>query len=220
NRSEINDLRAENGRLKNAADETKQNETDGTLSVEEIRAKIAEADKNPTDAGFQRNLGLALYRYGAMKQDADLLSEIGRLLTRVYEKNPKDYDVLVTLGNIYFDIGYSKKDDAQFEKAREFYRQAQEQKSDDVEVLTDYGLTYFFVVPPDYEKSIAAFQKSLQINPKHEKTLQAMAETRLKQNKVAEAEKYVARLKAANAGNQALAQLESQIAGIKGGTQN
>lgn len=220
NRNEMNQLRAENGRLTSAADESKQNETGLTLSDDEVRAKIAEADKNPNDAAFQKNLGLALYRYAAMKQDAETLAEVGRLLNRAFENNPKDYEVVITLGNIYFDIGYFKKDNAQFEKARGFYQKALEQKPNDVDVRTDYGLTFFLTQPPEYEKAIAEFQKSLQSNPKHEKTLQVMAQTLLAQNKVAEAEKYVARLKDANANNQYLTQLETQIANLKNNSQN
>ncbi len=220
NRNEMNQLRAENGRLKTAADETKQNQTDSTLGDDEVLAKIAEADKNPNDAAFQKNLGLALYRYAAMKQNTVLLAEVARLLNRAYENNPKDYDVVVTLGNIYFDIGYNKKDNAQFEKAREYYQKALTEKPNDADVRTDFGLTYFLTQPPEYEKAIAEFQKSLQSNPKHEKTLQVMAQTLLAQNKVAEAEKFVARLKETNANNQYLAQLETQIANVKTGSQN
>lgn len=220
NRSEINQLRAENGRLTTNADEAKQTASESTLSPEEIRARIAEADKNPGDAAFQKNLGLALYQYGAMKKDSDTLAEAGRLLQRAYENNPKDYDVLTTLGNAYFDIGYFKKENAPFDKAREYYQKALDLKPSDVDVRTDFGLTYFLTNPPEYEKAVAEFQQSLQINPKHEKTLQVMAQTLLAQNKIAEAEKFVARLKETNAKNQYLAQLETEIANGKNNPNN
>lgn len=215
NRNEMTELRAENGRLTSAAADSKQNESGVSLSEEEVRDRIAEADKNPNDAAFQKNLGLALYRYAAMKQDANLLAEVGRLLNRAYQSNPKDYDVVVGLGNIFFDIGYFKKDNAQFEKSREFYQKALAEKPSDIDVRTDFGLTYFLSNPPEYDKAIAEFQKSLQVNPKHEKSLQVTAQTLLAQNKVAEAEKFVARLREANVNNQYLTQLETQIAGIK-----
>lgn len=220
NRNEMNQLRAENGRLTSAAAESKKTDSDASLSDEEVRDRIAEADKNPTDAAYQKNLGVALYRYAAMKQDAALLSEVGRLLNRAYENNPKDYDVVVALGNTYFDIGFYKKDNQPFEKAREFYQKALAEKPNDIDVRTDFGLTYFLSNPPEYDKAVAEFQKSLQINPKHEKSLQVMAQTLLAENKVAEAEKFVVRLREANANNQYLAQLESQIAGLKSNQQN
>lgn len=124
--------------------------------------------------------------------------------------------MIVTLGNISFDIGYFKKDNAEFERAREFYRLALEQKPKDVDVRTDLGLTYFLVNPPENDKAIAEFQKSLQTNPKHEKTLQVMTQTHLGQNNHVEAEKYLGRLKAVNSKNQYVAELESRVSQIKG----
>lgn len=219
NRNELNTLRADNERLKTSQNEPNKNQTGLALSDEEIREKIAEADRNSGNFAFQKNLGLALYRYAAMKQDADLLAEVGRVLNRAYEINKQDYEILVALGNIYFDIGYFKKDDAPFQKAREFYTLALRQKPNDVDVRTDFGLTYFLINPPEYEKAVGEFQKSLQTNPKHEKTLQVMTQTLLAQNNTAEAEKYLAKLKEVNSENQYLAELESRILQIKDSSQ-
>lgn len=216
NRTELNNLRGESERLRAAQKEPNQNQADSNLSDEEIRTKIAEADRSPNNFIFQKNLGLALYRYAAMKQDPELLAEVGRLLNRAYENDKKDYDVAVTLGNVYFDIGFYKKENGQFQKAREFYQTALLQKPTDVDVRTDLGLTYFLTNPPENERAIGEFQKSLQTNPKHEKTLQVMAQTLLTQNNVAEAEKYLAKLKEVNAGNQYLPELEARLSQIKG----
>ncbi len=215
NRNDLNALRAENDRLKNSQTQTEQKKSELTLSDEEIRERIAEADRNPNNFPFQKNLGIALYRYAAMKQDSQMLLEVGRLLTRAFENNRQDYDVAVTLGNIYFDIGYFQKDNSQFQKAREFYQKALELKSNDADVRTDLGLTYFLTNPPENDKAIAEFQKSLQINPKHEKTLQMMAQIMLNQNQLNEAEKFISRLKEANSTNQIIPELESQMSKIK-----
>lgn len=219
NRNELNILRADNERLTIAQNESKQNQTGLALSDEEVREKIAEADRNPNNFAFQKNLGLALYRYAAMKQDTDLLAEVGRLLKRANEINKQDYEVIVALGNVYFDIGYFKKDNIRFQTAREFYTSALQQKPDDVDVRTDLGLTYFLTNPPENEKAIGEFQKSLQTNPKHEKTLQVMTQTLLSQNNAAEAEKYLIKLKEVNAENQYLAELESRLSQIGGNSQ-
>ncbi len=219
NRNELSSLRAENERLAKSTKQTGQSASELVLSEEEIREKIAEADRNPKNFAFQKNLGLALYRYAAMKQDAELLAEVGRILTRAFENNRQDYETGVTLGNIFFDIGYFKKDNGQFQKAREFYRTALEQRPDDADVRTDLGLTYFLTNPPENDVAIGEFQKSLQINPKHEKTLQATAQLLLSQNKTEEAEKYIVRLKDVNSNNQFLPELESQISQIKKNSQ-
>ena len=76
NRNELSSLRAENERLAKSTNQTSQSASELFLSDEEIREKIAEADQNPKNFAFQKNLGLALYRYAAMKQDAELLSLI------------------------------------------------------------------------------------------------------------------------------------------------
>jgi tetratricopeptide (TPR) repeat protein len=218
NRSELNTLRAETERLKNSPNASPQNNAELSLSDEEIRQKIAEADKNPDNFNFQKNLGLALYRYAAMKQDADLLSEVARLLTRANQKDEKDYDVLIALGNSYFDIGYIKKDDENLKKSREFYQKALAQKPNDADVRTDLGLTYFLVNPPETDKALAELNKSLQINAKHEKTLQVMTQALLSQNKTIEAEKYLTQLKEVNPKNQFLPELDLQFSQTKSGT--
>jgi tetratricopeptide (TPR) repeat protein len=202
NRNEINALRAENETLKNAQNETNQTEEELSLSDEEIKRKIIEADQNPTNFSFQKNLGLALYNYASMKQNAELLADVSRLLNRVYENNPKDYDTVVTLGNINLDIGYFAKNNENFQKARVFYEKALEQKPNDENVRTDLGLTYFLSNPPDTVRAIVEFQKSLLQNPKDERALQFMIKALLSQNKKDEAGKYMARLKEVNPDNQ------------------
>jgi tetratricopeptide (TPR) repeat protein len=219
NRNELNSLRTENERLAKSGNQSNLSESELSLSDVEIRERIAEADGNPKNIAYQRNLGLALYRYAAMKQDAELLGEVGRVLNRAFENNRQDYDVAVTLGNVFFDIGYFKKDDEQFQKARAFYQTALEQKPNDADVRTDLGLTYFLTMPPEKNAAFSEFQKSLQINPKHEKTLQVMAQLFLSQNNSAEAEKYIVRLKDVNSSNQFLPELESQISQIKNNSQ-
>ncbi len=219
NRNELNSLRAENERLAKSTNQTSQSASELALSEEEIREKIAEADRNPKNFAFQKNLGLALYRYAAMKQDAELLAEVGRILTRAFESDRQDYAVAVTLGNIFFDIGYFKKNNEQFQKSRGFYQTALGQRPNDADVRTDLGLTYFLTQPPDGDAALREFQKSLQINPKHEKTLQVTAQLLLSQNKFEEAEKYIVRLKDVNSNNQFLPDLESQISQAKNNSQ-
>jgi tetratricopeptide (TPR) repeat protein len=211
NGNELLRLRAENEQLKKGISESPQNSTDNTLSDEEIRGKIAEADKNPTNLPYQRNLGLALYNYGAMKQNINLISESTRLLQRSLDGNPKDYDVTVALGNAFYDIGSTKKDSDILKKSRDFYSKALEQKPDDATVRADFGSTFIYSEPPDLERAIAELQKALQSDPKNQRALQFMTQTLLKQNKQAEAEKFLARLKEVNPQAPSLEELNAQI---------
>ncbi len=195
-------LRAENENLKKNQTATNQTDDELSLTDDEIRAKITDADRNPNNLAFQKNLGMALYNYASMKQNAELLQEVLRLLTRVYDANPNDYETVVALGNVNFDIGYFKKDNEHLKKSRAFYQKALEQKPKDADVQTDLGLTYFLSNPPETDAAIADFQESLLANPKHEKTLQVLIQALISVNKRDEAEKYIARLKEINPNNQ------------------
>ena len=161
NRSELEKLRVENEKLKTAPAPSAST-TDETLTEEEIDQKIKEADQNPDNFNFQKDLGIALYRYATMKQKVAMLNDVERLLTRANTINANDYDVLVVLGNAVFDIGYAEKSNDKFQRAREIYQKALKQKPDDIEVQTDLALTYFFSNPPDYPKAIEELNKNSQ----------------------------------------------------------
>ena len=211
NKNELEALRIENNRLKNSPKDSTIVESETTLSEDEIRQKIAQADQNPTNLEFQKSLGTALYRYASMKQDAKTLAETARILNRVYEKNPSDKDTAVMLGNTYFDIGYFQKNNENLSKARQIYQKILEQSPKDFDVRTDLGLTFFLQNPPEYEKAIAEFQKSLQENPKHEKTLQFLVQVLLKQGKTQEAENYLTKLREINPNTPSFADVQKEM---------
>jgi len=206
NRGELSTLRTENERLK-----TQTGSGGSSLNEGEINATIAKADQNVADLTLQRNVGVAIYRYAAMKQDVTLLQQSVRILTRAFDLKPDDYDVILTLGNAYFDIGYFSKDNDALAKAREFYSKALVVKADDVNVRTDVGLTYFLETPPDFARSITEFRRSLDTDPKHEKTLQFMIQALAKQNNFAEASKYLDQLRAVNPQNGSLRELAAML---------
>lgn len=204
NRSELSGLRGENERLKTSqsSDSSQVN-----LSNEEIEAKLAEAEQNSGNFAFQKSLGLGLYRYGAIKQDKAIVEKALPVLVRAHALDSNDYDVIVGLGNSYYDIGYFGKENASFERAREFYTKALAKRPDDIEVRTDLGLTYFLQDPPDYPTAIAEFEKSLTINPKHEKTLSFAALAMKNQNK--DAAKYSNVLRTINPNSPTLREIDT-----------
>src|SRR5687767_6549336 len=210
NRSELSTLRAENDRLR--SEKTSTGGATPSLTDEEIAATIARADQNSGDLQIQRSHGIALYRYGAIKQDTALLQQSVKILQRAAALAPGDYDVIVGLGNANFDIGYFAKDNDALAKAREFYAKALAIKPSDVDVRTDVGLTYYLQTPPDLERSVGEFQKSLTTDPKHEKTLRFIIEALIKQNKSGEAGEYLEKLKAVNPRNESIGELTSMLA--------
>lgn len=216
NRNEMNSLRAENERLKSASAESPDTADDRTISNDELREKIAEADRSPDNFAYQKNLGLALYRYAAMKQDIDLLKESARILDRAAKLQKDDFDIVVGLGNAHFDIGYFGKNNDELQRSREFYRRALTMRPNDAEVLTELGMTFFLYDPPEDALAIDEFQKSLKSNPKHEKTLEFIIQSLLRLKRVSDAENYLAQLRSANPTNETAAALELKIAEAKG----
>ena len=223
NRKELENLRGEVGRLKNPSQSTVENNSEPSLSEEEIRQKIEEADKNPENIDYQKGLGMALYRYASMKQEPRWLKDIARLLSRVYEKNPKDYNAIISLGNIYFDIaetgaGSSVSDEEKnqaLEKSREFYQKALEMNPNDAAIRTEMGMTYLLENPPKNDKAIGEFQKSLQISPKNEKALENMTRAFLNSGKTKEAEEFLGKLKEVHPQNSSIPDLDARLAQIK-----
>ena len=210
NRSELTTLRSENEQLKKAA--ASAGDPNSSLSDQEIRNAIARADQSPKDAAMQRNVGVAIYRYAAMKQDVELLQQAIRVLERALELKPDDYDVVLTLGNAHFDVGYFSKDNGALGRSREFYTKALAAKPDDPNVRTDLGLTYLLETPPDFEKAVGEFRKSLESDPKNEKTLQFITQALAKQNKIDEASAYLEQLRTVNPRNESIKELASLLA--------
>ena len=189
-----------------------------TLTEEELRTKIAEADRNPDNFAFQKSLGISLYRYAAMKQSVSLLTESIRILTRAGTLDAKDFDVFVALGNAHFDIGFFRKDLASFNTARTVYAKALAIKPGDADVSTDVGISYYVQEPPDYDKTIAELQKVIAANPKHDRAMQFLVQAYAKQGKVADAEKALAKIIEINPTNPAITELRSEIAAAKSGS--
>ncbi len=216
NRSEMNAVRSQAvAPAGNSAQPVKT--TDDTLSPAEIKAKIDEADQNADNFGFQKNLGIGLYRYAAMKQDEAIMVEAERILTRASRLGVKDFDVLVALGNAEFDLGFFRKENAGFERARATYTKALEVKPSDLDVQTDLGLTYFLTEPADNAKAAATLEKVIAADPKHSRSMQFLVQSYVKLGRIADAEKTLAKLKEIEPANAQLSELTSQVANAKGG---
>jgi tetratricopeptide (TPR) repeat protein len=138
------------------------------VSDEEIKQKLTEAEQNPNNLQFQKDLGIALFRFSNLKNSKVWLPDIIRLLNRVYEKDQKDYEVIVTLGDAYLSLGKANKNADEVKKSREFYQKSLKLKPNDIEVITNLGLSY---LPEEKEKAMIEFEKSLKIDSKHERTL-------------------------------------------------
>ena len=214
NRTELNTLRAE---LESARDAAKQSEknADSELSQDEIDAKLREADANPNNFNYQKNLGLALARYGSAKQDISLIEKAAVLLDRAAQLAPNDLDVVIGQGNAAFDIGYFKKDNDSLQKARTFYEKALTKDPNDAAVRTDLGMTYFASDPPQDDKAVAEFKSALVADPKQTKALEFIIQALLRQQNRDEAARYLARLRDTNPSDEAIPELSKQVGASK-----
>ncbi len=215
NRNELTTLRAENERFKNQGGQFSTQDGKTGLTDEEINATIAKADQSSKDFDTQRNVGVAIYRYGAMKQDEKLIRQSIRILDRALSLRPDDFDVILSVANANFDVGYFSKDNEALVRARNLYEQALAVKPENVDIRTDLGLTYFLQTPPDLDRAVGEFRKALDQNPKHEKTLRFMVQTLIKQNKAGEASEHLERLRAVNPRNESIGELTSMLSGAK-----
>jgi tetratricopeptide (TPR) repeat protein len=209
NRNELNELKTENERLRTASSDAALKNAEFTLSEYEIRAKIAEADGNQGNFDFQKKLGIALSRYGSMKQDTVILGEAARLLQRAYGMEETDKDVLTALGNTYLDIGYLGKEPKTFEVARNFFEKAVQADSRNSEIRADLALTYFLQEPPDLDKAVLEFEAALALDTKNERALQFLTESYWKLSRPDDAQKSLAKLKELNPKHPAINDLAS-----------
>jgi tetratricopeptide (TPR) repeat protein len=211
NRQELNKISGEFEKLKN---ERKEN-TELELSIDEIKQKIAEADKNPENLEFQKTLGIALYKYANIKQDTTLFDDISRLLIRANNSKSMDFELLVTLGNLFSDKALTKTDNESFDKSRKYYEEALKLKPNDVEILCNIATTYLFQNPNNVEKAIVEFKKAADINQNFEPAIEGLIQAYLIQNKLEDAEIYLSKLKIVNSKNAGIKDFETQIAKLK-----
>lgn len=182
------------------------------LSVEELRQAVSRADANPNDVKLQRDLGIALYRYAGLEQNASLLVDSIRLLERAEAKaKADDTELLATLGNAQFILA-RQSEPARIIKARTAYQKALKANPKNADLIVDLGLTYFFAEPSEPQQALKAYLQALEANPSHERALESVVNAYLKVGNSREAAVYLDKLKAVNPNNFALSDLQVQLA--------
>ncbi|MGE3467564.1 MAG: tetratricopeptide repeat protein, partial [Pyrinomonadaceae bacterium] len=79
-------------------------------------------------------------------------------------------------------------------------------------VRTDLGLTFVFRDPPNYERAIKEFNRSLDVDPNHVQALQNLTVAYTKTGDRSKANETLTQLESVDAGNTAIKRLRDEIA--------
>jgi tetratricopeptide (TPR) repeat protein len=130
--------------------------------------------------------------------------DVLEFLLRANTLKPDELEPVVALGNVNYDTG-------NYLAAEKWYTAALARQPDDINVRTDLGLTFLLRTPPDNERALAEFRRSLEIDPSHQPTLQNMVVALTRKGDKAEARAMLAKLESLNPNNPALSQLRNGI---------
>jgi len=167
----------------------------------QIQAVLADAAKraraNPQDFNAQMTAGGIAYK--AHQYDDAL-----EFFLKANQLKPDEVEPVIQLGNVNYDAG-------RLTAAEKWYTAALLKEPDNVNVRTDLGLTFLLREPPDYDRAVAEFRRSLERDPRHEQTLQNLVVALTRKGDKEEARATVKKLQAVNPDNPALAQLQSDL---------
>jgi tetratricopeptide (TPR) repeat protein len=166
-------------------------------SMPEVQAAVDKAKQNPNDFDAQIKAAEVYYQIGRYEGAIEYLRRANQI-------KPDHYETIVNLGNSYFDS-------SDYAEAEKWYTAALAKKADDVNARTDLGLTFIFRDPPNYDRAIQEFQRSLAVNPTHVQTLQNLTVAYTKKGDAAQAKQTLARLETADATNSAIPKLRDEI---------
>jgi tetratricopeptide (TPR) repeat protein len=168
------------------------------------RALIAQAQAEPDN--FDAQLRAAAVHYRSRRFD-----EAIQLLMRANQLRPDDLKAIVALGNANFDAN-------RFEIAEKWYTAALVKNPKDINVRTDLGLTFLFRQQQNVDRAIQEFRRSLELDPRHEQTLQNMTVALIKKGSFAEAETTLGKLREVNPANQSLTKLSTDLEAARNST--
>jgi tetratricopeptide (TPR) repeat protein len=164
---------------------------------QEAQMAMEAADAAPADFALQMTAAATFYRLRALDRAA-------LYLERALKLKPQDPDALLEMGNVKYDAG-------DFPAAADFYTRSLAANPANADARTDLGNTYFQRNPPDYRRALEEYRRALEIDPRHELTLQNLASAALNLKDKPTARDAIARLAEVNPNNQTLSALRSSL---------
>jgi tetratricopeptide (TPR) repeat protein len=168
-------------------------------AIPEVQAAIEKARGEPDNFDAQMKAAELFYQIQRFEGAIEFLAKANKL-------KPTDYGVIVQLGNANFDAN-------KYEDAEKWYTSALAVKSDDVNVRTDLGLTFVFRDPPNYERAIQEFKRSLEKDPNHIQTLQNLTVAYTRKGDLTNAKATLAKLESIDPSNEAIPKLRESMNG-------
>ena len=148
--------------------------------------------------------------YDAQMRAAAMYAQINRydqaleFLLKANQLRPDSYETIVALGDVNYDLD-------KYDAAEKWYTVALQKKPDDVNVRTDLGTTFIKRTPPDFDRAVKEFRRSLEINPNHEQTLHNLVIALTQKGDLKEAEATLNKLESVNPNTPDLDKLRSDI---------
>lgn len=170
---------------------------DQSAAMAEVQAALDKAKQEPNNFDAQVKVGELYYQIEQFDNAIEYLKRANQI-------KPDDYFTIVNLGNAYFDSD-------RYAEAEKWYLMALAQKSDDINVRTDLGLTFVFREPPDYERAVVEFNRSLETNPNHVQALQNLTVAYTKKGDAQNARATLAKLESVDPSNKALPKLREEV---------
>jgi tetratricopeptide (TPR) repeat protein len=163
----------------------------------QVAEAIEKAKKNPNDFEAQMTAADLYYQIQKFEDAATFYQTANKL-------RPNEIEPLIKLGNSYFDA-------EKYEEAEKWYEAALKKTPNDINVRTDYGLTFFLRNPRNIDRAIKEYKISLDIDPKHELTLQNLAIAFNEKKDSENLQKVLDVLKSVNSNNPAIKELYGNI---------
>jgi tetratricopeptide (TPR) repeat protein len=222
NKPELDSARAEVARLRggvgakesaNGEERTavKSGDEFPTLTDEQLKNAVTQADADPSNAELQHKVGQALYFYAWEKGNAQILPEVARILKRAHTLDPKNYRTTVIAGDAHFLIATQNGDAKTLGEARKFYETALAAQPDDAQVRTNLGRTHFFDKPSNPQRAISEYRRALQADPRQELSVQSLAAALIETGGLDEAARRLDELEKMNPSNTELPGLRAQL---------
>jgi tetratricopeptide (TPR) repeat protein len=167
-----------------------------------VQAAIEKARNEPDNFEAQKQAGEMFYQIQRWEEAVDFWLKANKL-------KPDDYETIVHLGNAYFEAG-------KYELAEQWYTSALTKNPNDVGVRTDLGTTFMARTPPDFDRAIKEYRRSLEINPTHEQSLHNIVIAYTKKGQAKEAQEMIARLEKVNPNNPDLPRMRTQLQDLGG----